>query len=283
MLPINQAFDAFVRALQPNKARAAQAERMQSHVRATLRHHLPSLRESFLTGSFARSTAIEPLADVDVFLVLDPRLATRATAPKELLRSVQTAVKKAMPGDAVAALQNHSIGLTYAGNDLRLDLVPALPEGEHYWIPDIPRGNWIRTSPRRQKALLDAADHRAGSKLRPLIRLAKAARRKGFGKLGSYHLEVMSLTAFASPPPDYARGFAMLLAHLGDKVIQHIQDPTGGDGPRLSLPLAERQDLQRRLNAATATAERALHLGATGALDKAHAQWRHLFGDGWPG
>lgn len=283
MLPIPQAFDAFVRALQPNKARTAQAERMQSHVRAALRHHLPALRESFLTGSFARSTAIEPLADVDVFLVLDPKAATRATPPKDMLRSIQAAVKKAMPTEANAALQDHSIGLTYAGNDLRLDLVPALPEGEHYWIPDIPRGNWIRTSPRRQKALLDAADQKARSKLRPLIRLAKAARRKGFAKLGSYHLEVMALTALPTPPPDYAHGIAMLLAHLGDKIIQNIPDPTGGDGPRLTLPLAERQELQRRLRDATATAERALHLGATGALDKAHAQWRHLFGAGWPG
>lgn len=281
--PINQTFDTLLRALQPTASHAAQAQRMSNHVRDLLRHHLPDLRETFIIGSYARSTAIEPLDDVDVFIVLDPTRHPRSTPPQTLLRQLQTTVKKAMPHDVTLRLQERSIGLTYAGNTLRLDLVPALPDGEHYLVPDRGRDNWIRSSPRQQKALLDAADQRAGSKLRPLIRLAKAARRHAFGKLGSYHLEAMSWTAFTTPPPDYPRGFTALLNHLAETVIRHIADPTGSNGPSISLPLPEREDLQRRLRDTHKSAELALRLAAEGKLDKAHAQWRHVFGPVWPG
>lgn len=281
--PINQSFDQLRRALTPDPARAKRAQGVANHVRDQLRHHLDGLRETFLTGSVARKTAIRPLDDVDVFVVLDPAIHTRSTTPHETLRLLQRALKKALPQSVELRFQTRSIGLRYSGNDIRLDLVPALPDGERYTIPDRERDAWINTAPRAQKALLNAADQRIGGQLRPLIRLAKCARRHRFAALRSYHLEVMAWSAFTAPPGAYADGFTALLGHLAETVIQRIPDPTHQGGPRLALDHADRLDLQRRIREAHASAQRALDHAAAGRLEKAHAQWRHVFGGAWPG
>lgn len=279
---IAQAFDRFRRDIMPDRGRRKRADNVQRHLRSQLGHHLDGLRETFITGSLARSTAIKPINDVDVFVVLDPKVHTRAQQSKPTLRLLQKALKAALGGSATIRLQTHSVGVAFTDHDIRLDLVPAIPDSGSYHIPDRQRDAWIITNPRIHKQRLDEADRRAGSKLRPLIRMAKAARARGFPKLGSYHLEAMACRLNMAAPSSFDVGVRDLLGGLAEHVMQRIPDPSGR-GPAIHLELAARRDLERRLRQTHETAQRALEHGAQGRLGKAHAQWRHLFGPSWPG
>lgn len=281
-MTIAQAFDRFGRDIMPERGRRTRADNVQRHLRSQLGHHLDGLRETFITGSLARSTAVRPLDDVDVFVVLDPRVHSRSTTPKATLRTLQKALKSALGSSAERRLQTRSIGVAFAGHDIRLDLVPAIPEdGGDYAIPDRERDAWIVSNPRRHKQRLDGADRAAGSKLRPLIRMAKIARQKHCPKLGSYHLEAMACRAGLAQPRSFDVGVRDLLTALADGVMQRIPDPSGR-GPAIHLELGVRQDFQRRLASARDTAIRALAYAEAGRLAKAHGQWRHLFGGAWP-
>lgn len=282
-LSIPRAFDAFARAILPDAKRRERADNVQRHLRSQLGHHLPGLRETFITGSIARSTAIAPIGDVDVFVVLDPSVHPRSTPPKATLRTLQRALQKALGSSATVRLQTRSVRVIHGTHDIPLDLVPAIPDpqGGHA-IPDRDRDAWIVTDPRLHKTRLDEADRHAGSKLRPLIRMARAARAQGFPKLGSYHLEAMACRVMLPAPRSFDVGIRDLLAGLAEQVIQRIPDPSGR-GPAIHLDLDARTDLQRRLRDAHATAERAIAHAAAGRLPEAHAQWRHLFGPRWPG
>lgn len=279
---IPQAFDRFRCDIVPDTKRAKRANNIQRHLRDQLKHHLAGLRETFITGSLARSTAIKPLSDVDVFVVLNPKTHSRSRQPKATLRLLQRAVQAALGGTATVRLQTRSVGVIFQAHDIHLDLVPAILDAEgDYYIPDRDRDAWIITNPRLHKRMLDAADQATGSKLRPLIRMAKVARRRSFPKLGSYHLEAMACRLGLSPAAGFDVGICDLLRGLEAQVIQRIPDPSGR-GPAIHLDLDARRDLERRLQEARLTAERAIEHADAGRLDKAHAQWKHLFGANWP-
>lgn len=282
-LSIARAFDQFHRQVVPAGSRRKTAEKIQQHVRRQLGAHLKGLQGSFLTGSIDRGTAVKPINDVDIFVVLDPREHGLSQEPRAAIRALQRALKSALGSTAHLRPQTHSVGVTVGGTDVRLDMVPAIPDAQAdvYRIPDRDRGAWIITNPRLHKKRLDAADAAAGSKLRPLIRMTKVARARSFGQLGSYHLEAMSCVALERPPKSFEAGTIELLDGLSRLIMQRIRDLAGG--PAIHLELQARKDLARRLEAAHQTALRAATHASAGRLTKAHAQWRHLFGDGWPG
>lgn len=279
-MTIAQAFDRFGRDIMPDGGRLKRAENIQRHLRSQLEHHLDGLRGSFITGSLARSTAVKPLGDVDVFVELDPGKYTRSMSPKEALRALQKALKSTLGSSATLRLQNHSIGVE-GNHDIRLDLVPAIPLANgDYAIPDLERGQWILSNPRLHKKRLDEADQRAGSKARPLIRMAKVARRLHFKKMGSYHLEAMACRVLTTAPKSFDVGVRDLLAGLEAVVMERIPDLAGG--PAIHLDLGERQGFQRGITVAKDAAIRALAYAEAGRIEKAHAQWRHVFGQTWP-
>ena len=143
-------FKALVSAIEPSATLVSAAKAAHEKVRERLRTDDESTeahKETFLSGSYARSTAIRDIKDVDVICVLD--IDYTNTAPEVVLAWMHgilaryyTEVKR----------QGRSIGVN-AVRDVWLDIVPSTlvgSDGGPLWIPDRQAHAWVATHPKGQ-------------------------------------------------------------------------------------------------------------------------------------
>ena len=106
-------------------------------------------RYTFLSGSYARHTAINDINDVDVICVLD--IDRRITDAEVVLAWVEGILAKHYDNPK---RQGRSIGVK-AHNGVCLDIVPATPQTDNdgpLWIPDREARAWVQTHPKGQIA-----------------------------------------------------------------------------------------------------------------------------------
>jgi hypothetical protein len=159
-------------------------------------------------GSQARGTALAGFEDLDLLLVLDPRVlrttrGTERTAGDTVRRlgDVVEARRLGMvnSGNLVVRRQTHSVGADYPKSGIRIDLVPAIDRGRgRFSIPSRDAGEWIDTRPGRiGKRLARAEAARPGSAA--AVRLLKGWRRARGGKrllgLPGYAIETLVVDA----------------------------------------------------------------------------------------
>lgn len=289
MSTIAQAFDTFLRRLELTDNEREEASRQQRSLRDNLRAQLGHGIRDILSGSYSRGTAIRPLNDIDVFVVLDPvahRDGYPPATPATCLKKIHAALKAAYPGHE-PRIQGRSVHIDFTGTGIGYDVVPAFEErsaGE-YKIPDRDRDAWIRTNPEKHKAACVAANDRAGGKLNRLVKAAKRwnQRQPAPNQLRSFHLEAMSYGAFSTGPASFPEGLAALFAFLADRVLTSCPDPAGV-GPHIdaSMPQPDRTAARQSLLAAAKEAQRALQLDRQGHTEQAHWIWRELLGDDYP-
>lgn len=287
MRSVAQAFEEFLQRIELTDAEREKAPIQQKVVRDRLRQHLSGFQRDILSGSYSRRTAIRPLNDIDIFIILDERFHRDVyppSSPEECLKKVQHALGQAYPNKEQARIQGRSVNIEFSGTGIGYDVVPAFSvSGGVYMIPDRGRQSWIRTDPERHKAVCQAANERAGSKLNPLVKAAKRWNYENGRLLRSFHLEVMAYDAFKAPPPSYQEGLRALFAHLADAVIRACPDPAGV-GPNIDAGMnsEERGRIQKALREAAGQAQRAVELERLGRTEEAHSLWRGLLGADYP-
>ena len=242
----------FAQALELTTAERERADYQQRALRETLRARVPGVSRDFLAGSYARHTAIRPLHDIDLVIVLE-RAARPAVLPppSSILREVRSALQGAYPSHELPVLQNRSVHIEFTGTGIGYDLVPAIADvgrPDVLRIPDRGRDDWIPTSPERHIEWGRRANEAAGSKLKPLVKFLKAWRRAHRVGIRSFHLEVLCGRLLTSPPGDYARGLSFLFQALPDAVRRTCEDPADAGGPALDQGFAP-DDRQRVCNA----------------------------------
>lgn len=285
MLTIPQAFDTLIRGLELTEREQQEASRQQNVVRDNLRGALTILHD-FLSGSYRRRTAIRPLKDIDLMLVLDPtrHRDLRSEPPQRTLGLVRDALARAYPNAAPPRLQSRSVNIEFRGTDIGYDVVPAFRhDSGGYLIPDADRGSWIRSDPERHRETCVAANQAVAGMLNPLIKLAKAINARLHRPLRSFHLEVMAYTAFQGRPADYPSGLRHLLAHLVDRVQRACPDPAGL-GPHIDQGMTSetRGKIIRELQQWLKPADQALDAARRGDIAAAHRAWSSLFGPIYP-
>lgn len=284
-LTIPQAFDQLIRGLELTEREQSEATRQSNVLRDKLRASL-AISHDFLSGSYRRRTAIRPLKDIDLMLVLDEgkHRSLRAEPPQQMLALVHDALVRAYPNASPPRLQGRSVNIDFRGTDIGYDVVPAFRLGEGgYLIPDRDRGSWIRTDPERHRDACIAANQTAGNMLNPLIKMAKAINTRHHRPLRSFHLEVMAYSAFASRPKSYPDGLRQLFLHLSDRVLQSCPEPAGF-GPKIDYGMTseKRGELRRSLQQWVKTASEALAAAERGDAAGAHGRWSQLFGPVYP-
>jgi hypothetical protein len=188
----------------------------------------------FLSGSFGRKTAIKPLDDVDIFMILD---GTGLYAVKEgrlvpdtvegsdkvynplcnglyygsgslissqkVLRAVEKALKGSVYPQSTVGDAEQAVNVWLDSYELGLDIIPAFhltppgSEQDYYFIPaGKGRDDWIETNPKIDAAMLDFAGGEKLSQLRDVIRLVKYWNQvQNNDRLNGYHVEVMCIRA----------------------------------------------------------------------------------------
>lgn len=288
MATIAQAFDTFLQKLELSDGERKAASEQQASLRENLRKHLGGVKRDILSGSYARRTAIRPLNDIDLFLILDPVVHAACYPPAKplaCLQAIQQAVKSAYPHHN-PILQGRSVHIDLPGG-IGYDLVPAFEErtAEEYKIPDRDRKEWIRSNPEKHMVACKAANDRAGGMLNRLIKAAKHwnCQQAPKAQLRSFHLEVMSYGAFAAKPASFPEGLTSLWAHLAKQVLVSCPEPAGV-GPHIDhgMPQEERTAAREALDSAAKSANLALAFDKAGRTEEAHGVWRKLLGNEYP-
>lgn len=254
-------------------------------VREALRKRLRST--DFLSGSYSRSTAIRPLHDIDLFIVLGSVASSPPSSPDAVLKQVRLALHEEWPHKELPILQQHSVHLEFKAKGIEFDVVPAFEQSgqKAYFIPERRDGQqnerWIRTNPRLHHERSTEADEQAGKKLMPLLKAVKHwNRRQSSSPLGSFHLEVMSYSAFSQPPQaGYLECLEALFSHLSRQVMLPCPDPArlGPNVDERTSP-TQRQAARQLLESAARTLQLVLGEEETSPA-QAHARMRELFGE----
>lgn len=170
-----------VRAIEPTREQKTAASRSHHYLRDLMHSGRMEARllDHFLSGSYVRTTAIQPLEDVDVIFVVDPAywksgLFTRFPPPEAVLKTFEGALRWRYPQSGVR-MQRRSVGLRM--NHLDIDVVPAFYDSasdrELLRIPDRTANSWILTAPQKHTGFATQINQAQGGLFKPVVKLLK--------------------------------------------------------------------------------------------------------------
>lgn len=281
MRTVQRAFEEFLQELELTDAEREDASGQHTRLREALQQRM-AVADNFLSGSYRRHTAIRPLNDIDVFLVLkENEDHDRDSTPDAVLTKIQDTLEEIWPGKT-ATVQSRSVNIEFSGTGIAYDVVPAFADGDGvYLIPDRDVGGWIQTNPKIHAERSTAANELAGKKLKPLLKALKHANCHHDGECRSFHLEVLSWSALTAAPDTYLAGFITMIEGIAATICVACPDPAGL-GPDIGPPLTRCQRSQTWLSRMAELAREARSLAEDGRVGAAHAKLRELFGPKWP-
>ncbi|MBX9747353.1 MAG: hypothetical protein K2X34_10660 [Hyphomonadaceae bacterium] len=280
------AFRAYLSSIEPDDDAVKNAKCAHEKVRDQLRSDEETKdahKKTFLSGSYARSTAIHAINDVDVICVLD--IDTSITEPEVVLAWIEGVLGKYYDETRP---QGRSIGAA-AEKGVWLDIVPGAPISDDdgpLWIPDRDAKQWVRSHPKGQiTAAINKNDATDGFYVQT-VKLMKAWRDRlptEKSKPKSYILETLVHQSIGKPS-SHARAIVSVLEGIqanygfyrGTGSVPHITDP--GEA---TVNVAKRWSSDEfdafldQVKPAAQTARSALDSG-----DEAESRklWRKLFG-----
>jgi hypothetical protein len=287
---ISQAFQELKENLEITGLQASTVSTRQQTVREVIEANLTVL-DSFLTGSYSRSTMIAPLkqADVDIFFVLDPQYfhhykdgenggqaGLLDLVKRSLLRTYTRTPDISRNGQAV----------TVRFTDFTVDVVPGFyRNGGGFLIPNSIRQNWLDTDPKHHVSLMTAANKAHNGDLVPLIKMIKGWNATNGKFFNSFHLEVLALAILDNIAiSDYPSGVRYYFDKARALVAQQNLDPAGYGGDVGSY-INSQQKIQEAVGKFQLAYERAVRaetLANEGKIHEAMDAWSKIFGEYFP-
>lgn len=188
MPSLANAFNTFKDNLNIKSGKKEQVHCREKRLREALLED-PAIKEVFISGSYARGTAIAPLNDVDLMVVL----TAKPEGPAVLKHQIESLIRPIYNDTIHIRSQNRSLGIRF--EDIPFDIVPAVnhpdPNGG-YWIAD-GYWNWLRTNPKKHKAFVQERSRQTNQRAIPLVKMIKCWNRTHNLRLKSFHLETLVL------------------------------------------------------------------------------------------
>jgi hypothetical protein len=199
-----------VQQVEPTALQKAGASRSHNFLRDLLAtgNMARVISESYLSGSYARDTAIAPLDDVDIIFLIQPEhwqsgidsfLGLRPS-PKTVLSTFANAIRRRYDQSSVY-VQRRSVRLNM--NHLDIDVVPALPSAKDshtILVGDADSDAWLESAPKKHEALASRINAARGNNFKPLVKLLKSWNRNlpSTANLKSFAIETMAARIFDS-------------------------------------------------------------------------------------
>lgn len=227
--------------IEPTSSQKEGARRSHNHIRDLLDTGQmgPRILNSYLSGSYARDTAIRPLDDVDIIFEIDPSawatgLFSSLPPPERLLDSFAAAIRRRYQLSSVYG-QRRSVRLQL--NHLDIDVVPAVCDSADpalIRVPDRKSGDWIKSSPIRHSQNATRVNAKRKSKFKPLVKLLKlwnsnlpdTARCKSF-MIETMAVRIFSETAFGTLAHGLLFFWDFLASRYDEPTIQRWPDGFG--------------------------------------------------------
>ena len=241
--------------------------------------------DSFLTGSYRRSTMISPLkdADVDIFIVLDPKYFA-PDGQEQLLRKVRNSLLKTYTKTPKIRSDGHAVTITFT--DFKVDVVPGFRrKGGGFLIPETISPRWIPTDPKRHVEVWIEANKVHNGDLIPLLKMLKGWNASR-NLLKSFHLEALALAVLTDVTiSDFPSGIRYFFDKARPKIRSKLADPAGySDDIAQHINTTEQMDaIVSRMDWAFARAQEAEQLAAAGKIKEAMAKWSKLMPSHFPG
>lgn len=292
-------FRRYLCAIQPTRSSRERAVQLHTTLTERLssdRHFKDWYHSSFLYGSYRRNTAIQPIKDVDVCVVLN--INPNEHQPEAVVRRVRRALER-NNYDAKTALQRRSVRVDMSGTTL--DVVPVVaPNGldQPLLIPDRPLKKWVDTHPKGHLAAATRINQECNKRYIPLVKIVKAWCRYQMRTLRNierpkpkgFTLEALVATYQDSDAPSYAEAFVNFLnnlhldcgASLAKGVFPTVDDP-GLPGQTLKVRFTEDEAklfgevVRLNLDAARAALEE-----EKGTITDSAMAWNDIFGSKFP-
>jgi hypothetical protein len=161
-----------LKGIEPTATQRAGAERSHNYLRDILctGNMEARIENSYLSGSYARYTAVYPLDDVDIIFLINPNHWENPT-PEAVLRTFERAVRRRYDESSLR-IQRRSVRLRL--NHLDIDVVPAIASKDDFIkIPDRKESEWIKSGPKRHGELATKVNQARNGKFKPLVKLLK--------------------------------------------------------------------------------------------------------------
>jgi SMODS domain-containing protein len=173
--------------------------------------------DTFLNGSYARHTAVQPIKDVDVIVVVDTDWMQ--ADPSRAMESLRRKLAQRYT-DWRTRRQRRAVKVTLS--DIRLDVVLAVASDgldRPLRIPDRELRRWVKTHPKRQMSLVKDLGARTNGNYSRLVRLFKAwarARVAAADRPSSFVLECGVFHVLTAHPDTFAGALDQAFAALVD-------------------------------------------------------------------
>jgi hypothetical protein len=261
----------------------------QTNVREVVEAELDVL-DSFLTGSYARSTMIAPLseADIDVFVVLKSAYYHHYNGQNGgqagLLDLVKRALRKTYTKTPDIGRNGQAVTIRF--EDFLIDVVPSFNrQGGGYLIPNSLTQSWISTDPKKHVEISAGTNVAHDGDLVPLIKMIKAWNQTIDRHFRSFHLEVLAWSILNGVTiSDFPTGVRFFLDKGRELVSKKNPDPVGygGDVGSYIYSTAAIQEAVAKFQLAYERAVKAEDFEQRGYTANAVEMWRKVFGDYFP-
>ena len=246
---------------------------------------------TFLSGSYKRNTAIRPRSedgeterpDIDIIVVTTHTLNDN---PKEVVDLLYKTLKKEYSD---IRRQARSVGIESSKADM--DVVPIIPDGTMYRIPDRKQEEWLKTNPPGHTTWTTEINTIAGGRFKPLVKLMKWWRYKNptiSKKPKGFVIECITAECMDYAETYYGELFVKTLEKIVEKykldvllnIVPRIEDP-GGTGNSVTAGITP-DAFKGFYNKVKTHAE--LGRNALNETDPEEATklWRKIFGDRFP-
>jgi len=235
-MELNTYFEGLISNIEPDPNNVKIAKKAHEKLRGILEKDeeiADAKPDTYLTGSYARDTAIDDIKDVDIILLID--LDHNKTTPDVVVFWLQGILQKHYSN---VVKQGKSIGVT-TDNDFCLDVVPSVPISHRdgpVWIPDRDIKCWVSSHPKGQIAFSTSKNSDTGGCYKPLVKIMKHWRDKlknDDSKIKSYILESLVAYSLINEPSSYANAvvgifkyiYSNLSPYLLSQSVPIINDP----------------------------------------------------------
>lgn len=239
---------------------------------------------SFLTGSYSRSTMIAPLseADIDIFIVLDPKYY-EADGQASLLDKVKRTLLKTYTNTPKISRNGQAVTITFT--DFVVDVVPAFNrKGGGYLIPNSVQKVWIATNPITHVDIMVEKNKNHSGDVVPIIKMIKGWNRSIGHSFVSFRLELLAIEIFENVTiSDYPSGMRYFFDKGRDLIKYKAKDPVPYGGEISGLRnITTQEEAVSRFETAYNRAIQAEQYANNGNIKNAVDEWRKIFGDYFP-
>ncbi len=286
---IAQAFQQLKTNINITSLQTSTVSTRQQNIRQVLDSGL-TVTDSFLTGSYSRSTLIAPLAeaDIDIFVVLDSQYFhnynNQNGGPAGLLDLVKRTLRKTYTRTPDISRNGQAVTIRF--DDFMVDIVPSFNrQGGGYLIPNSLTQSWISTDPKKHAQILSDMNSSHNNDLVPLIKMIKAWNKNNGTYFLSFHLEVLSFIIFNKVTiSDYPSGMRFYFDKARDLVTKQNPDPAGyGGDVGYYLNTADKiKDAVGKLQLAYEWALKAEAYASQGNIQGSFEMWNKVFGNYFP-